>query len=499
MAEKLTAEKLAQRALDVNIITESGLRAAWDELGTRNVEMEQFQQVLLRRGLLTNYQINRLIEGYRKGFFYGDYKILYGVGAGTFARVYRATHRLTSELFAIKVLRKSFSSIPKEAELFRREGELGATLKHPNIVAIHEVFSKGTVHYIVMDFVEGRNLRDFFKVRGMLEPLEASHIVTGMLAGLNHAFQQGVTHRDLKMSNVIVSSEGEAKLIDFGLASLGGIDAEDTSDGLNPRTIEYAGLERATSVRRDDTRSDIFFTGCILYQMLSGKAAIAETRDKVQRLSKERYQNIPPILKLSPKLPLALTRVVNKALEFDPEKRYQTPGEMLADLKLAVKRIQSNKLHPEDAPEENVRLEGHDNQGEQRKLMIVESDVKMQDLFRKLFKKRGYRVLVTSDPERLFERFYADQQTAQILLFSTGNIGRAALDGFKRLITESRTKEIPAVLLLGDGHSDWKNEIQPEKHHAIIGMPIKSRALREAVIQVVNNSVLVQASNSPSP
>ena len=106
MADKLTAEKLAQRALDVNIVTEGDLRAVWNELGTHNVEFEQFQQVLLRRGLLTNYQINRLLEGYRTGFFYGDYKVLYGVGAGTFARVYRATHRITNELFAIKVLRK---------------------------------------------------------------------------------------------------------------------------------------------------------------------------------------------------------------------------------------------------------------------------------------------------------------------------------------------------------------------------------------------------------
>ena len=160
MATDLTAEKLAQRALDVNVISEADLRSVWSELGTRNVQCEQLAQVLLRRGLLTNYQLERLNQGFRHGFFYGDYKVLYLVGAGTFARVYRATLKDTNELFAIKVLRKRMSEKPKEAELFRREGELGMSLDHPNIVAIHEV----------------HNVRDFFKVRGKFEPLEATEL-----------------------------------------------------------------------------------------------------------------------------------------------------------------------------------------------------------------------------------------------------------------------------------------------------------------------------------
>ena len=338
MATELTAEKLAQSALDVNIVSEGDLRSVWSELGTRNVEGTQLAQILLRRGLITNYQLDRVNQGFKHGFFYGNYKVLYLVGAGTFARVYRATNKDTNELFAIKVLRKRMSEKPKEAELFRREGELGMKLVHPNIVAIHDVVSKGMLNYLIMDFVEGHNLRDFYKVRGKFDPMPAAKIVAGMLAGLNYAFQQGVTHRDLKMSNVMVSSEGQAKLVDFGLAGLDANDSED-GDGANQRTIDYAGLERATNVRKDDTRSDIFFVGSIFYQMLCGSPALAETRDRVQRLSKGRYQDIKPIAGISPDLPLAIVRVVNKALEFDPEKRYQNPGEMLTDLQLAMKRI----------------------------------------------------------------------------------------------------------------------------------------------------------------
>ncbi|QDS98376.1 serine/threonine protein kinase [Adhaeretor mobilis] len=475
----LTAEKLAQRAIDVDVVTESDLRNVWSEFGTRNVELEPFKQSLLRSGLLTNYQLDRLCEGLRTGFYYGDYKVLYGVGAGTFARVFRATHKVTGEQFAIKVLRKRYSSIPDEAEQFRREGELGMQLKHPNIVAIHEVFSKGSVHYLVMDFVEGRNLRDFYKVRGKFEPLEATRILIDMVTGLHYSFQQGVSHRDLKMSNVILSSDGQAKLLDFGLAGQGGMDAEDS----NPRTIDYAGLERSTNVRKDDARSDIFFVGSIYYQLLSGVAALSETRERAQRLSKSRFKDIKAIGIVAPDVPIALARVVSKALEFEPSRRYQTPGEMLADLKLAHKRVEDGVGSSPANQQEGKKLEGHDDQGECRKLMIVESDVKMQNLFRKLFKTCGYRVLVTSSPDRVFESLYNDASSIDLLLICTGEIGRESLDAFNRIGHETATKSLPAVLLLGDQHADWAGEVEIAPHRILLQMPVKSKELRVALLK----------------
>jgi len=488
MAKELTAEELAQRALNVNIVKESELRAVWGELGTHNVECEHFKQLLVRRGLLTNFQIERLLQGFRTGFFYGDYKVLYLVGAGTFARVYRATHRANNELYAIKVLRKSRSEDPEEAELFRREGELGMDLMHPNIVAIHEVISKGKVHFLVMDFVEGHNLRDFFKVRGKFDPLEATRITADVVAGLTYAFQKGVTHRDLKLSNVILSSEGVAKLVDFGLAGLGAVENEELGDGGNQRAIDYAGLERSSNVRKGDNRSDLFFCGCIYYQLLCGHPPMSETRDRAQRLNKSRFKDILPIAKIAPELPFPLVRVVNKALEFDPDRRYQTPGEMLADLKLATKRVQQHERGHSLTPLESGPLEGHDASGEARKLMIVESDTKMQDLLREVFKKRGYRVLVISDPERLFQRFYEDNKTADVLLVSAGSIGREAVATFERLREESATKNVPAVLLLGDQQGKWRDQAGVGARRAVIQMPLKSRQLREAILKVLGGA-----------
>jgi serine/threonine-protein kinase len=492
-----TAEQLAQRALDVNVLDEAQLQSIWSELGSTTVPVAALEQALSRRGWLTQYQLERLLKGQRTGFFYGDYKILYCVGAGTFARVYRATHRRTGLVHAVKVLRNRYSN-PKAfddktgksnrafIELFRREGELGLPLKHPNIVEIHEVVSRGLVHYIVMEFIEGRNLREFYRARRRFDPLEAAHIMEGVLAGLNYALQQGVTHRDLKLSNILLSSDGEPKLVDFGLAGVQGDDVEEIAEGISRRTVDYAGLERATGVRKDDHRTDLFFAGCIFYQMLAGTPALGDARDqRAQQAGRARYKDIKPILDLVPSLPLPLTMVVSKALEFDPDRRYQSPADMLMDLKLAIRRVKSAAEGGRTGQPELASSEGHDEHGQPRRLMIVESDVKMQDKFRDLFKRNGYRVLVSSDPERVLERFFNDPHAADVILFSTSNNGRAALDVYNRFGQESVTRDLPAVLLLDHHHHEWESEARSAEHRAVAKMPIKMRELRELLLDVL--------------
>src|SRR4029079_6022234 len=199
MANIKTAEQLAQRALDVNVIDDAQLQGVWSALGTTTAPLGAFQQEVLRRGLLTQYQLERLMRAEsRTGFYYGDYKVLYCVGAGTFARVFRAVHRTNGKMYAVTVLRNSLSnpkgthektgkSLKIYIELFRGEGEFGIKLKHPNIVEIHEVYSHGLTHYIVMDFVEGRNLREFYRAGRKFGYVEAAHITEGVMAGLNYA------------------------------------------------------------------------------------------------------------------------------------------------------------------------------------------------------------------------------------------------------------------------------------------------------------------------
>jgi serine/threonine protein kinase len=491
---QLTAEKIAQRSYDLGLLDERQLQEVWASLGSRNVPADDMLQLLVRREFLTNYQVERLMKGDRAGFFFGRYKVLYLVGAGTFARVYRAVHRDTGQVVAVKVLRNRFSDSPEQFNRFIREGQVGCTLRHPNIVPVYEVVSEGRVHFLVMEFVEGWNLRDFVKIRKKIEPDQAIRLMIDISEGLRYAFEHGVTHRDLKMSNVLVSSRGQAKLVDFGLAAM---DETLTDDALadlpNTRTIDYAALERATGVRKDDTRSDIFFLGCIFYNMLTGEPPLSETRDRVRRLSRSRFQQIVPIRKRDPGIPDSVTLVVNKSMMFDPNKRYQTPAAMVADLEIAARRVaeeagRSNGSGPSGGKQRGVRTRTVWPGEEEHSVMIVESNAQMQDIFREGFKRAGYRVLLTADPERAVARFHQAANVAEVLVLNAQEIGYPAVAAFNDLAEDKRTEYVPAVLLLDENQQAWRQEAQAAEHRLVLSMPITMKQLRAALAKIVGST-----------
>ncbi|MEX0978834.1 MAG: protein kinase [Pirellulales bacterium] len=486
---ELSAEQFGQRAFDLNLLDERQLQEVWGQVGTRQLSGEEFQQLLLRRELLTNYQTERLLRGERGGFFYGNYKVLYLIGTGTFARVYRACHKTTGEIVALKVLRRRHSDEPEQADRFYREGQTGASLKHPNIVPITEVVADKANgnHFLVMQFIEGRNLREFIKIRKKFAPAETTRLVADVAAGLNYAFQRGICHRDLKMSNVLVSSKGQAMLVDFGLAAADKNLSDDAiANSPNPRTIDYAGLERATGVRKDDPRSDIYFLGCIYYHMLTGVPPIYETKDRIQRLSKTRFEEVVPILKRDPSLPQAVAAIVTQAMDLNPATRYQTPGEMLIDLQAALARIDEPPAPPADGQgaAKSPAVERAPREP-QRTLMLVESNVQLQNIIRERLKNNGYRVLVTADPERALSRFGDGNKAADCVIFSTSELGESALDAFNRFADGQHTARVPAVLLLGEHHKAWKKKAQLADHRVLVAMPIKLRQFREVLAKLV--------------
>lgn len=493
MANFTTGEQIAQRVAHLNLLDERQLQEVWGELGRQDVSAEEFLQLLVRRELLTNFQVERLQSGDRTGFFYGDYKVLYRVAVGSFARVYRAVHKDSGKIVALKVLRKRFRDDSDQTDQFYREGQMGQTLRHPNIVPIYEVH-RGRDHYLVMEFVEGGNLRDFVRIRKKLSPTEATQIVADLASGLSYALQRGISHRDLKLTNALVSSRGQAKLVDFGLA---GADERVSDDGLESatasRTIDYAGLERATHVRRDDPRSDIYFLGCIYYHLLTGKPALQETRERVQRLSKQRFLDVVPIHQVDPSLPRVVAMVCNRSLELNADRRYQTPAEMLVDLKLAAEKLaDGTDLPAEDEAGDQIDARQRERlaammipQSERRVLMFVESNTRMQDIFRDGLKRCGYRVLLTSDPKRALSRFKDDAKAADCVVFSTGNLGEAALDAFNSFGDGDDTSHVPAVLLLGERQQDWKSRANLGEGRIAVAMPIKLRQFRTLLAELV--------------
>jgi len=491
-----TAEQIAQRAFNLGLLDERQLQEVWASLGSRNVSSKDLVQLLVRREYMTNYQVDRLVKGERSGFFFGKYKVLYLVGSGTFARVYRAMDRETGKVVAIKVLRSRFSENPVQYGQFLREGKLGCALRHPNIVPIYDVGSDGKSHFLVMEFVEGRNLREFVKVRKKLDPLEATRLTSDIAQGLKYGFEHALTHRDLKMSNVLVSSRGQAKLVDFGLASLDEtLTDENVSDWSNIRTIDYAALERATGVRKDDTRSDIYFLGCIYYHMLTGEPPLPETRDRLQRLSKTRFLEVVPIRKLDPSVPHSVALVVNKCMALDPTRRYQSPAAVLADLELTIKRLESgSEPGGRDAPPDDLPFSepaagstaGTSLTAPQQQLaiMVVESDAKMQDIFREGFRRAGYRVLLTSDPERALGRFRQDAATADCVLLNAQQLGESALEAFNQFGSDNRTDFIPVVLLLDESQRGWQSRAQVAPRRIVLSMPLTMKQLRAALTKL---------------
>ena len=487
-----TAEQIAQRAFNLGLLDERQLQEVWASFGSRNVPMQDFLQTLVRREFMTNYQVERLVKNERSGFFFGDYKVLYLVGTGTFARVYRAVHRQTGKIVALKVLRARYSENAIQASQFVREGRVGCALRHPNIVPIYDVVSQGKCHFLVMEFIEGRNLREFVRIRKKLDWAEATRLMAGITDAMRYAFERGLAHRDLKMSNILVSSRGEAKLVDFGLASM---DETLTDDALadlpNTRTVDYAALERATGVRKDDSRSDIYFLGCIYYNMLTGTPPLAETRDRLHRLSKQRFLDVIPIQKAESSVPACIASVVNKAMNLNVENRYQSPGAMLGEIRLAERRLNGDSVAEEgnasatdtaEARRDRPAMPGMPDTG--RSVMVVESDAKMQDLVRDGFKRAGYRVLVIADPVRAVSRFRQDPTVADCVIFNAQYIGSAAVDMFNELGEDQRTQAVPAVLLLDEVQQAWKSQAQVAKHRIVLKMPLTLKQLRSVLMQL---------------
>ncbi|EMI19870.1 Serine/threonine protein kinase-related domain protein, partial [Rhodopirellula maiorica SM1] len=256
----LTPDQFAQRIKDYGLADPRAVDRVRSELGAGDVSLDGIIDAMQSAGIVSTLQTEKLLRGDRSGYFYGDYKVQYLIGAGTFARVYRAERE--GNIFAVKVLRKRFRDEPKELEQFLREGRMGLKLRHPNIVSIYDVIPDVRNPFLVMEFVEGQTLRELVRIRGKLPADLSLSLISDISSALAHAASLGISHRDLKLSNVLISTDGKAKLVDFGLAALADRNnPEQIADCPNARAIDYAALERGSGVRKDDPRSDVFFAG----------------------------------------------------------------------------------------------------------------------------------------------------------------------------------------------------------------------------------------------
>jgi eukaryotic-like serine/threonine-protein kinase len=270
----------------------------------------------------------------------GPYEILAPLGAGGMGEVYRARDPRLGREVAVKVLPSSFSSDPDRLRRFEQEARAASALNHPNIVTIYDIGSSDSTFYIAMEFVDGSSLRDLM-ASGPLATKRMLGIGVQIAEGLAKAHSAGIVHRDLKPENVMVSKDGFAKLLDFGLAKLFVAPTEqasgmptviqDTQPGTVMGTVGYMSPEQASG-KPVDFRSDQFSFGSILYEMATGKRAFqrdtgAETLTAIIKDEPE------PVAQINPGAPAPFRWIVERCLAKDPEERYVSTADLARDLK----------------------------------------------------------------------------------------------------------------------------------------------------------------------
>ncbi len=478
--DTLDAKTGAQELIKMSLITEAQSMEALDELGPR-ADTNALLLYLERKGYLTPWQTGKFAKGDRYGFVLGGYRILYKISSGSFGRVFRAVEIHSGRVVAIKILRRRWSEDQQKIDLFNREGRVGLTLRHPNIVEVvtTNVEKKTGQYYIVMEFVEGGNLREMLAIR-QLSVLECVKILEDCAAGLTYAHSIGITHRDMKLTNVLVSSLGTAKLVDFGLAkivsSLAGHDEEKVD-----RTVDYAGLERGTGVKMGDIRSDIYFLGCIFYETIAGRPPLDMSRDKNQRMQKSRFDNVKPLTRNDVDAPPSVFRLVETMMELNPTRRFQTPAQLLEAVR-AVRRELEGKVSGVAVP------------AGPRPVYVVESDERLKEAIRDALKKLGYKVMLASDPAIALDRFR--QQPFDGLIVDAGTTGEDGLLTLDRIAAEADRHGMPfgAVLILNEEQADWSLRL---KTRATVSVLVRPVTLKQLIRKLQDLVPLAQGAAAP--
>ncbi len=484
MSVPADAADAAQLAVRCGLIPESTSRELLYELDDNKAAAAEFTRMLERKGLLTPLQSNKLLKGETDGYFLGGYRVLYKIASGSFGRVYRGDDPRSGQVVAVKVLRRRWLDTPKRIESFEREGRLGMTLDHPNIVRILAVSKDQPTgaHFIVMEFVEGGNIRDILQIRKTIELDESLRIMEEAVTGLAYAYSRGLTHRDIKPSNILLGTDKVAKLVDFGLAEVstgpGGpemmiVGRKEEKDEQAERTVDYAGLEKATQVKSGDIRSDIYFLGHVLFEMITGVPVLPHTKNAQTRMSRRRFEEVEPALErmaAAHHLPGQVTRLLGKAMALEPAQRYQTPAVFLEAIKGVRAELKGKAGQPKSR-----RADG------QPTVFVVEPNQKLQDRLRNYLKDIGLRVLMSIDPEQAVKRYQTVPYHA--LLIDAGDAGKDGLWAYKRVLKEAEVMQLDcaAILILNKDQEQFVDEALAAGAGEVMVRPIYMRVIHEVL------------------
>ena len=484
MAQPTIASEVADLTVRLKLVDEHTARELLFELEDRQAPAHDFVRLMERKSLLTPLQSTKILKGDTDGYFLGGYRLLYKIASGSFGRVYRGDDPRTGQIVAVKVLRRRWTEDPKRVESFEREGRIGMTLEHPNIVRLLAVNKDAATgqHFIVMEFVEGDNLKNILNARKKLEVDESLQIMEECADGLAYAWARGLTHRDIKASNILMGTDKVAKLVDFGLAEINTGAAlimtgvKNTDEEQADRTVDYAGLERTTGVKSGDIRSDIYFLGHVLFELMTGIPLMPLTKDKHARMSRRRFEDVERTLGQMAQdynIPQAAVKVIAKAVALDPNQRHQTPAAFVE----AIRSGRAELVGGVELAKQARRASGA------LTVYVVESNAKLQDAFRDKFKKLGFRVLMSTDADQAIKRYQT--QPYHALIIDVGTAGNDGVDAYRRVLKEAEMMnlDIAGVLILNEDQKAWGASVLNLAGGKVFVRPVTMKQLSDALAE----------------
>ncbi len=259
----------------------------------------------------------------------GRYEILEEVGNGGMAVVYKAKDFDTGAVVAVKILREEYLDNEEFSRRFRNESRAIALLNHPNIVKILDVSNSPSLQYIVMEYIDGISLKDYIEQQRVVKIKEAVHFTTQILRALMQAHAKGIVHRDIKPQNIMLLSNGQIKVTDFGIARMSTSRTSTITDKAIG-SVHYIAPEQARGANTD-ARADLYSVGVMLYEMLTGKLPFeASSAVSVAVMQLQADPKMPRAI--NPNIPVGLEEITMQAMQKDPAKRYQSAAEMLQDI-----------------------------------------------------------------------------------------------------------------------------------------------------------------------
>ncbi len=329
-------------ALRASRLLEAGQLQELNVLHTRFPDPVSLVGELVRRGWLTPYQANELAAGRGDGLLLGSYALLERLGEGGMGQVFKARNWKLGRIVALKVIRKERLTSEDAVRRFHREIQATAALSHPNIVLAYDADAVQGTHFFVMEYAEGQDLAHYVARHGPLPVGLACECVRQAALGLQHAFEKGMVHRDVKPHNLLLTRrpgpDGKpvVKLLDMGLALLSSSGEGDTESLVTQENVvvgtpDFMAPEQAMGARNADVRSDLYALGCTFYFLLTGRVPFPGDT-MMAKLIRHKLDEPEPVEKLRPDVPPLLAAVVRKLMAKLPEDRFQTPAELIAAL-----------------------------------------------------------------------------------------------------------------------------------------------------------------------